>query len=146
MVRTVLVLALLLTGCTQDGEPGGSSDVPSESPTSSTAGDPGTPAPSGSPSPDRSPVVVAWERVGDGFDNPLQVLGDPVTGDTLVVEQAGRVTTLGGEVVLDLTARIEAGGERGLLGANLLDEDLMLVHYSARGTGATVLAQVPRAL
>lgn len=144
MVRTVLVLALLLTGCTQDGEPGGSSDVPSESPTSSTAGDPGTPAPSGSPSPDRSPVVVAWERVGDGFDNPLQVLGDPVTGDTLVVEQAGRVTTLGGEVVLDLTARIEAGGERGLLGANLLDEDLMLVHYSARGTGATVLAQVPR--
>ncbi len=145
MVRNVLVGALLLGACTATGEPGGPSESPSETSTATpraTAGptDAGTPT-SG---PDDGSVAVTWERVGDGFDNPVQVLNDPVNGATLVVEQAGRITTLDGTVVLDISARVDAGGERGLLGADVLEEDLLLVHFSDRADGATVLAQVPR--
>lgn len=143
MVRIVLALGLVMTGCTTSTGPEGSPDA-----SASTTTPPPTPSSTHAATPTATDgpgvAAVAWEMAGEGFSNPLQILPDPVTGDTLVVEQVGRITTLGGEVVLDIAELVEFGGERGLLSADVLEPDLLLVHYSARGDGATTLAQVPR--
>ncbi len=82
--------------------------------------------------------------MGEGFEGPLQVLADPRDGRTLVVEQVGRITPLeGGAPVLDLTDRVTAGGERGLLGVAFHPAgDRLFVHYSGQD-GQTVLSSFP---
>jgi glucose/arabinose dehydrogenase len=62
-------------------------------------------------------VVVA----GDGFDQPLFLCQAPGDARLFVVEQPGRIRWIENgrastEVFLDLTDRVRAGGERGLLG------------------------------
>ena len=85
-----------------------------------------------------------WDVVGDGFEGPVQVLPVPGVG-IVVVEQVGRIRTLAAEDVLDLTDRVTAGGERGLLGAAVHpDGDRLFVHYSG-DDGRTVLSSFPLA-
>lgn len=60
-------------------------------------------------------------RVAGGFDRPVHLVPAPGSGDLFVVEQAGviRRMTRGADrhaVFLDIRDRVEAGGEKGLLG------------------------------
>lgn len=121
-----LVLAVVVAGCSGPGPT-----------TSSVSGSPGPPgatpgAPSGSPGPAVSVAPGASfdpERVGltlnpvvGGLSDPLAVThaGDG-SGRLFVAEQGGRIRivrdgTLVDEPLLDISERISAGGERGLLG------------------------------
>jgi glucose/arabinose dehydrogenase len=76
------------------------------------------------------------------FDQPVDLVARPGTGELFVVEQPGRVvavTDLSSEVVLDITALTTARGERGLLGlAFHPTADLAYVHYTD-GSGSTVI-------
>lgn len=121
-------------------------DAPTTGPTST-----GTPVPSPSPTPTPTEaptplesVRVAWAVEASGFERPLQVLSHPGTDDVLVVEQGGRVRTLDGEVVLDLSDRVtRAGNEQGLLAlAFHPDGSRLFVHYSATD-GSTTLSSFP---
>lgn len=157
-VPAALVAGLVLAAC-QTEQPPRATDPATAAPTEPAAptesapatsrevtpSSPGTDLPT-SPAPTLpalDQVTVRWEVVGDGFDNPLQVLTDPRDGATLVVEQPGRVTALDGQVVLDLTDRVTTGSERGLLGVAFHpDGQRVFVHYSG-ADGQTVLSQFP---
>ena len=87
---------------------------------------------------------AGWQQVGGGFEGPVQVLPIPGVG-TVVVEQVGRLRTLDGTTVLDLTDRVTSGGERGLLGAAVHpDGGRLFVHYSG-SDGHTVVSSFPLA-
>lgn len=111
---------------------------------------PAPPRPTGgaTPSPTRADlrsVDLALREVASGFDAPLFVAPAPGSG-LLVVEQPGRIQLIrDGEVrtYLDLTDRVVAGGERGLLGLAFLpdpDDDRLILHYSGEG-GRTTLSR-----
>lgn len=73
-------------------------------------------APAWKPSTDLRAVVVA-----EGLESPLFVTAPPGDPRLFVVEQPGRIRVVKGgrllpEPFLDLSARLSAGGERGLLG------------------------------
>ena len=153
----LLAVAMVTAACTADGAapgptttatppttPAPSSAAPTMSPPSTGTA---TASPTGSDAPTRLPLAeaaVRWERVGSGFSGPLQVLTDPRDGRTLVVEQVGRIRTLAGTTVLDLTDRVTtAGSEQGLLGVAFHpDDDRLFVHYSG-ADGQTVLSEFP---
>ena len=151
-------LPTMLLGCAMIAAAcsGGGGLAPSEEATSPT------PTATSSPSPGPSPIdtteatgqgpqrtaldqaTVTWASVGTGFSGPLQVLTDPRDGRTLVVEQVGRIRTLDGGGVLDLTDRVTtAGNEQGLLGVAFHpDGDRLFVHYTG-ADGRTVLSEFP---
>ncbi len=79
---------------------------------------------------------LTFELVADGFDQPVFIFEHD--GETLVLEQPGRVVTLGHEVRLDLTDRVGSGGERGLLGA--ASDGRLFLHYTDK-QGDTVLSR-----
>ena len=89
------------------------------SPTSAAASTPATAEPT------EAPAGVRLETVASGLDSPVDVAAaDDGTGRIFVVEQDGRIRVVrDGAVVdqpfLDITERISAGGERGLLGLAL---------------------------
>lgn len=101
------------------------------------------------------PPAIAFERVADGFDNLtfLTHAGDG-SGLIYVVEQRGviHVGDSGGamqpEPFLDISDRISAGGERGLLGLAFhpayADDGRFFVNYTDRN-GNTVVAEFQRA-
>jgi glucose/arabinose dehydrogenase len=111
----IAAAALALLGC------GGSGDR-------ATARGPATPSPvpdaTASPTPEATPAAarpgLRLQQIGT-FDSPLYVTAPP--GDRrrlFVVEQGGRVMVVrGGEKVdrpfLDITSRVQSGGEQGLL-------------------------------
>lgn len=110
-----------------------------------------SPAPTG-PATGQPPVEsvrLTLEPVGGSFDAPLYVTAPPRQAGTIyVVEQVGRVQVVrGGEqtTFLDITDRVAAGGERGLLGMAFHPrypaDARVFVHYSDSG-GDTVLAEV----
>lgn len=139
----VLALVLVVTaGCGGSGTSGGAptdpggpgrsaapaASVPGSGPTgSASSADPAGSAPAGTaPSGgtfDPARVAVELEPFASGLDEPLFIThaGDG-TGRLYVVEQAGRIRIVEGdgsvlpEPFLDLSGRITAGGERGLLG------------------------------
>ena len=78
------------------------------------------------------------------FDTPVELTTRPGDARSFVVEQGGRVLAfddLSTEVVLDITDRTAANGERGLLGAAFDPAaDRAYVHYSDE-SGDTVLAE-----
>lgn len=147
----VCLVALVLAGCsTPDATDGGQTNAPSPHPSgaadaaSSPAGVPSptaSPAPDGTaaPSPDPADLRITLETAGEGFDGPVHAFVHD--GRTLVVEQVGRVTDLAsGEVWLDLTDRVRAGGEQGLLGVDVHpDGGFWVAHWTA-SDGATTLA------
>jgi glucose/arabinose dehydrogenase len=92
---------------------------------------------------------VGLERVASGLRAPIAMIAVP--GDTrmLVAEQGGRISLLGPDElsppVLDLSDRLVDGGERGLLSVavhpKFAENGRLFVHYSERGSGATVVAE-----
>lgn len=121
--------------------------APSSAATSPTASPSGQPSSSLSTSREvvDEPTLAdpaGWEIVAEGFDAPVATVVDPRTGDLLVVQQPGRISRLDGTVVLDLSDRVTAGGERGLLDATITpDGTRVIVHYSG-DDGATTLASL----
>jgi len=92
-------------------------------------------------------VAVRLVDVDDGFENPVLLIAAPDHGPDLVVEQPGRVVRADGgphEVVLDITADVAFGGERGLLGFAVHPDfnanGLVYVNYTDRN-GRTAVDQ-----
>jgi len=122
----LVVLAVLVAACGGPSQPAGptpplvtptpsGSLVPSAPPTAS-------PAPLPSASPPAPALAIALEPVADGLAGPLFAgnAGDG-SGRLFVIEQAGRIRVVRDgrllpEPFLDITGRVSAGGERGLLG------------------------------
>lgn len=80
--------------------------------------DPGTIPP---PSPPPEPHVLGIMLAAEGFASPLLVTAPPGDPRLFVVEQPGRIRIVKAGTVLptpflDVTSRVLAGGERGLLG------------------------------
>lgn len=115
---------------------------PAPEPTPEPEPDPTTePPPPPPPSPPKpEPVELRYRLVGSGFTAPLQVLPSP-TGQTLVVEQNGRIRDLDTKAVfVDIRGRVDFGGEQGLLGAAFSGNGSRLyVHYT-NTSGDTAVA------
>ena len=90
--------------------------------------------------------------VADGFEQPVFVVSPPGEPDRLyVVEQPGRIRVMDtdGErfdrPFLDISANVETGGERGLLGLafhpRYVDNGRFFVNYTRAGNGATVVSE-----
>jgi glucose/arabinose dehydrogenase len=122
----LVVLAAMVMGC---AGPGPTASPPSGSPGASAAS-PGPPDGSPSAAPSAAPdgsfdaarIGLALEPMVGGLSDPLAVThaGDG-SGRLFVAEQQGRIRivrdgTLVDEPFLDISGRISAGGERGLLG------------------------------
>ncbi len=145
-VLPFLLGAILLVGCGDEGD---------EAPTQAAppADGKGAPQRAGDGAGD-----VQLEEVGE-FDQPVYVTQPPGGGDLYVVEQGGRVWTVGDDGVrnqpfLDLSADVIVGSEQGLLSlafapdyeqSRLLyvyftgnDEDQHVVEFKARENGETV--------
>lgn len=119
-------------------EDAGRDPTPS-TPAASPDGDPST----GSPVPGAT-SPPSWTEVAAGLDEPIALLTDPRTHVDLVVELGGRIVGLDGAVHLDLSDRVERGGERGLLDATITpDGTALIVHYSGTGDGRTVVSRLP---
>ncbi len=100
--------------------------------------------------------AVAWPRLSlvlraEGLTQPVQVAhaGDG-TGTLYAVEQVGRIRTirngtLGAAPFLDISGRVLAGGERGLLGLafppGYATKGYFYVNYTRNPDGATVIAR-----
>jgi glucose/arabinose dehydrogenase len=161
---TAIVIASLVGACASGPTPGpsGASTSPSiqPSPSGTTAGASPSPSPappSSRPSPsagaavgDPAGVIVTLEPFIDGLQAPLLVTNAADGSDRLfIVEQAGRIRIArDGRLVdrpfLDITDRISAGGERGLLGLAFHPDfgegdDRFFVDYTALD-GDTVVA------
>jgi len=124
----------------------------------------GSPSPSAQPSPSAAapPSVAAsvapltgiqLESVVGGLTDPIGVTnaGDG-SGRLFVNERGGLVRVVNPDGTLrdldfvDISDRVEAGGERGLLGLafhpNFAANGRVFVHYSRRGDGATVISEL----
>jgi glucose/arabinose dehydrogenase len=138
---------------------GGTSARPSSSPASSASGPlasatgpsgPASGSPAGGDHPDLAAAHVAVTPVVTGLDQPLWVTGDG-TGRLFVVEQPGRIRIVANGAVqdpafLDITDRVMAGGERGLLGLAFpagfpATNPRLYVYYSGAGNGDQVLSE-----
>jgi glucose/arabinose dehydrogenase len=145
-------------------EPGGGSAAPTpaassaapSTPASSSAApsapasNPATPgAGSASDRPDLAAVRVATEIHAGDLDQPVVVTtAEDGSGRLFVAEQAGRIRVIeAGRVsptpFLDITDRVTAGGERGLLGVAFppgfgAERPLVYVHYSGRDGETTI--------
>jgi glucose/arabinose dehydrogenase len=96
------------------GEPSTSSGAEGSAPVTTTTGDASSAASAAGGTP-------ALEPVADGFDQPVMALSPPGDPRLFVVEQTGRIWIWqdgqkGAEPFLDVSDRIIAGGEQGLLG------------------------------
>lgn len=156
-VALALACVLLLGACSRSVEPGEDTTPPGEvvespvaTPTGAPTSEPSTASPTtASPSPAGSidDVQLRVEEVVTGLGAAVLLTSPPDDPRRFVVEQAGRVRLLqDGELstYLDLTDRVTAGGERGLLGLAFHPEfasnGRLFVHYSGEG-GDTVLAE-----
>jgi glucose/arabinose dehydrogenase len=117
-------------------QPAASAIEPSASPTSIPTG--------------LAAVRVALQPVVGGLDSPVWVTGDG-SGRLFVVEQTGRILIVKDGVAqeppfLDISGRVMAGGERGLLGLAFptgfgAANPRFSVYYSAAGTGDQTLSE-----
>jgi glucose/arabinose dehydrogenase len=97
-------------------------------------------------------ITLTVEPFAEGLDSPVFVTGDGSgTGWLYAVEQGGRIVAISpeGQVaetpVLDITDRVTAGGEQGLLGLALhpafRENGRLFVNYTRAEDGATVVAE-----
>jgi glucose/arabinose dehydrogenase len=145
--RSMLVAAMAVTllGCTaQTTSPTPSPSNPASPPASLAA----TIVPSVAPL-----HGIRLEKVVSGLKNPTGITSArDGTGRLFVNEQAGRIRvveadeTLRQEPFVDLSDRVESGGERGLLGLAFhpafATNGRLFVHYSRAGDGATVISEL----
>ncbi len=164
-----VVLAVVLAGCA-----GGTSDAPDLAPgetattseaTTSTSTDAGLPtttvaadeesAPSTSSVPATTEVLttepppspltgIAFEVVASGLATPVGVVTEPGTGRILAVVRDGWLADTTGAIWFDLSDRVRAGGERGLLDVAFHPDwpevGRLFAHYSA-ADGSTILSE-----
>ena len=141
-VLALLALVVVLSACGDGPDADGHGGTPAPGGDAATAEGPapGTTDTSSVDPVDPGGTPVALEVVGEGFEQPVAVLLTP-SDRLVVVEQAGRLTAIDGEVLLDLTDLVFYGGERGLLDAVAhADEERLFVHHTGRD-GQTVLAE-----
>ncbi len=148
--RALLIALFVVAACAGEGP----SDAASPSPTSGASDASASPSPT--PGPSASPTDIArgaapqlrLEPVVDGLDAPLDVAWRPGDPDALfVVERVGRIRIVrDGKLVarpfLDITALVQAGGERGLLGLAFAPDGAagrFFVYYTER-SGSQVVA------
>jgi glucose/arabinose dehydrogenase len=96
-------------------------------------------------------VTIELDPVATGLDSPLYVTNARDGTDRLfIIEQPGRIKLLASgnrtpSVFLDITSRVLAGGERGLLGLAFHPQfetnRRFFVNYTRRNDGATVIAE-----
>jgi glucose/arabinose dehydrogenase len=145
------VAVLVLAACS------GPTPSPQPSPSSSPSiASTSTPAVTSSPSaaPSLAPLTrVSLELVASGLNDPVGItnLGDG-SGRLIVNELGGRIRVINpdGSVwatdFVDLSDRLVAGGERGLLGVafhpQFATNGRLFVHYSRKGDGATVISEL----
>ena len=149
----VAMAALLVAGCSS---PTGSAEP---SPSSPGSASPSSVAASPSPSltPSYPPLEgVRIEAVASGVAAPTGITnaGDG-SGRLFVYEQAGRIRIVDADGTLrdadfvDLSDRLLAGGERGLLGLafhpDFATNGRLFVHYSRAGDGATIISELTAA-
>ncbi|MGH2455627.1 MAG: PQQ-dependent sugar dehydrogenase [Candidatus Limnocylindria bacterium] len=167
-----VLIAGLLASCTTAGETGAASS--SASSVTASASDGGGPSglagpsvgvPTAEPSPsatrpsstfpplESGPDRLRLELVADGLSGPVGITHALDGSGRLYVNQRGgaiRVIEPGGELraepFVDLSQRILAGGERGLLGLafhpDYARNRRLFVHYSRAGDGATVISEL----
>jgi glucose/arabinose dehydrogenase len=106
--------------------------------------------PAGAPAPG---VSILLEPFTNGLESPVFVTGDRTgSGGLVAVEQPGRLRAIGPdgavhpEPLLDLSDRISAGGERGLLGLAFHPaypaDPRLYVDYTRAGDGASVVSEL----
>jgi len=152
-----LLLGVLLTAACSTPSPSAApsgSSMPAATP---SATDTASPEPTAAPSetPSDAPIAdvppaLALEEVASGLAAPINLTATP-DGWLLVNERGGRVIAVdppsgATSVALDITDRVQGGGEQGLLGLalhpNWPEDARAYVHYSAReGDGDTVLSE-----
>src|SRR6266540_1499737 len=131
--------AVILVGCAQ---PSGS-PKPSTSPSAAATAVPTAPPVTG----------IALEPVASGLVDPIGITNAGDGSDRLFVnERGGRIRVVNPDGTLrstdfdDLSDRVQAGGERGLLGLALhpgfAANGRLFVHYSREGDGATVISEL----
>jgi len=169
------LLAVMLVGCSSaTGSPRASSEPASASASAGSSGISPTASPSPSPSPTPIPTAVVTPapratatpaptlggpkqvvlaRIASGLIGPIGVTnaGDG-SGRLFVVQQGGQVRVIDSNGSLrvasfvDLSGRILAGGERGLLGLafhpGFAANGRLFVDYTRAGDGATVISEL----
>lgn len=89
------------------------------------------------------PSTLLTPRSIGEFVSPVEVLTRPGDARTFVVEQIGRIVTDDGAIVLDITDRVVAEQERGLLGAAYHPSQPLLYAHYTDSLGDTVIAEYP---
>ena len=124
-LATATLAVVLLAGCGTTSSPPPTASGPSATP--ATSAPIATPAVSATPAPS-SPLLpprIGLHEVVEGLDSPLDVAAEGGAADRIfVAEQPGRIRVvtngqLAAQPYLDISDRISAGGERGLLGLAL---------------------------
>lgn len=95
-------------------------------------------------------VSIDFERIGEGFTRPVDVVALPGDGGLLVVEKSGTIRLLEGggpgRVLLDLSDRVSDGNEQGLLGLALdpgfADNGRLYVNYTDRAGDTQIVSYV----
>jgi glucose/arabinose dehydrogenase len=159
-IASALVGLLAVTGCTAPAATPSASPIATQQATA-TPEPTATATPSATPSPTTAAEgpALALGLVFAGLESPIGVTNDGVTEGTLYVnEQPGRVVAVqpdgSSRVFLDLTDRISAGGERGLLGLAFhpayAENRRLFVNYSRAASdpelvGDTVISELTAA-
>ncbi|HEX6655769.1 MAG TPA: PQQ-dependent sugar dehydrogenase [Candidatus Limnocylindria bacterium] len=154
-VLGLLAVAALLSAACSAPSPAPTGHFPSSEASASPSTSGGASAsPGGTPGPNaHDPNAIHLELVVNGLTDPIGITnaGDG-SGRLFVNERAGRILvinrdgTLQQQPFVDLSDRILAGGERGLLGVafhpDFKDNGRVFVHYSRAGDGATVVSEL----
>ena len=144
------IAAIALAGCSATNSPSPLASASGASPPgpSAAASEAASLAPSVEPL-----TGVRLEPVASGMSDPIGITNAGDGSDRLFVnERGGRIRVvdadgaLRGTELVDLSDRIQAGGERGLLGLTFHPDfaanGRLFVHYSRRGDGATVISEL----
>jgi len=127
-LAAVTLVAVLIAGCGTTSSPAPTAAGPTTTPTATpapSADSSATPAATPAPSAALTPPRIGLHEVVKGLDSPLDVAAEGGAADRIfVVEQPGRIRVvtngqLATQPFLDISGRISAGGERGLLGLAL---------------------------
>ena len=153
MRAALFVGAVLVASCSTPSPRSSGTPGPSRTAPASVSGKPSS-SPAGSELPRQpDPDAVHLEPLATGLDAPIGITnaGDG-SGRLFVNEQGGvirvidRDGSLRPQPFVDLSSRIAAGGERGLLGLafhpRFAQNGRLFVHYSRAGDGATVVSEL----
>jgi glucose/arabinose dehydrogenase len=154
LLGLTLGLSALLAACAGPSlSPAESTAAASASPSRAIPSPSPTPSPSSPPELRSGPDRLRLELVADGLSNPIGIAhsGDG-SGRLYINEQGGQVRvieadgSLRAEPFVDLSDKLMAGGERGLLGLafhpQFESNGRLFVHYSRTGDGATVVSEL----